>query len=88
MIPAPVSEVMTATNADVRDAAITHSDSLEEKRIGGTVDMSVVGEEARPIDPEVARRVLRKIDMFLMPAMLLGVLSTSRIFSFSCLCAD
>ncbi|KAH8174510.1 major facilitator superfamily protein [Sarocladium implicatum] len=29
----------------------------------------VIGEEARAIDPEVERRVVRKIDMFLMPAM-------------------
>jgi hypothetical protein len=78
---------MTTTNADVRDAAIVDSDSHEEKGIGATVDMSAVGEEARPIDPEVARRVLRKIDMFLMPAMLLGAMITS-MFLFSRLCAN
>ncbi|KAF2662130.1 MFS general substrate transporter [Lophiostoma macrostomum CBS 122681] len=32
----------------------------------------LLGEEARSIDPEVERRVLRKIDTFLMPAMVLG----------------
>ncbi|KAL2211706.1 MFS general substrate transporter [Sarocladium strictum] len=32
----------------------------------------VLGEEARSIDPEVERRVIRKIDMFLMPAMVIG----------------
>ncbi|KAJ4294329.1 hypothetical protein N0V90_008019 [Kalmusia sp. IMI 367209] len=32
----------------------------------------MLGEEARPIDPEVERRVLRKIDLFLMPAMVIG----------------
>jgi hypothetical protein len=32
----------------------------------------VIGEEARAIDPEVERRVVRKIDMFLMPAMVIG----------------
>ncbi|KAF6806736.1 allantoate permease [Colletotrichum sojae] len=32
----------------------------------------VLGEEARVIDPEVERRVLRKIDLFLMPAMVIG----------------
>jgi hypothetical protein len=32
----------------------------------------ILGEEARLIDPEVERRVLRKIDMFLMPAMVIG----------------
>ncbi|KAJ2966321.1 hypothetical protein NUW58_g10688 [Xylaria curta] len=32
----------------------------------------LMGPEPRPIDPEVERRVLRKIDMFLMPAMVIG----------------
>jgi hypothetical protein len=35
----------------------------------------VVGEEARVIDPEVEKRVVRKIDLFLMPAMVIGELS-------------
>ncbi|KAI1274250.1 putative MFS transporter [Xylaria sp. FL0933] len=35
-------------------------------------DADIMGTEARPIDPEVERRVLRKIDMFLMPAMMIG----------------
>lgn len=29
-------------------------------------------EKARPFDPDVAARVLRKIDLFLMPAMVIG----------------
>lgn len=29
-------------------------------------------ESAQPIDPEVAKRALRKIDLFLMPAMVIG----------------
>ncbi|KAL1606158.1 hypothetical protein SLS60_003559 [Paraconiothyrium brasiliense] len=32
----------------------------------------LLGEEAQPIDPEVERRILRKIDLFLMPAMVIG----------------
>ncbi|PVH93435.1 MFS general substrate transporter [Periconia macrospinosa] len=32
----------------------------------------MLGEEALPIDPKIARRVLRKIDLFLMPAMVIG----------------
>lgn len=31
-----------------------------------------MGPEAQPIDPEVSRLVLRKIDRFLMPAMVIG----------------
>lgn len=41
-----------------------------------TSTLDVVGEEARPIDLEVSRRVLRKIDLFLMPAMVIGMLKT------------
>ncbi|KAI1157993.1 putative MFS transporter [Nemania serpens] len=37
-----------------------------------TATSDLMGTEARPIDPEVERRVLRKIDMFLMPAMIIG----------------
>ncbi|KAJ9311979.1 hypothetical protein DTO271D3_7826 [Paecilomyces variotii] len=37
----------------------------------GTI-LSVVGETAKPIDPVVEARVLRKIDYFFMPAMLIG----------------
>ncbi|KAI0870423.1 putative MFS transporter [Hypoxylon argillaceum] len=32
----------------------------------------LIGPEGQPIDPEVSRRVLRKIDRFLMPAMVIG----------------
>lgn len=33
---------------------------------------NILGGEAREIDPTVSRRVLRKIDWFLMPAMTIG----------------
>lgn len=45
---------------------------MKLKRDGDEVAEEVVGEEARVIDPEVERRVVRKIDMFLMPAMVIG----------------
>ncbi|KAI0428319.1 putative MFS transporter [Xylaria sp. FL1042] len=35
-------------------------------------DTDIMGTEARPIDPDMERRVLRRIDMFLMPAMMIG----------------
>ncbi|KAH8881782.1 putative MFS transporter [Thozetella sp. PMI_491] len=44
----------------------------EGKNIGVTAAEQLVGEEARPIDLEVAKRVLRKIDLFLMPMMIIG----------------
>lgn len=52
-----------------------NGDSDAEKGSSGTlnVGLDVVGDEAQPVDPEVARRVLRKIDWFLMPAMVIGI---------------
>lgn len=41
-----------------------------------TAVLEVMGEESRPIDPEVNRRVLRKIDLFLMPAMVFGTVQS------------
>lgn len=38
-------------------------------------------DEARPIDPDVAARVLRKIDVFLMPAMVIGMWHAGFFFS-------
>jgi hypothetical protein len=35
--------------------------------------IGLVGEHAREIDPEFEARVLRKIDWFLIPAMLIGM---------------
>ncbi|EED23468.1 MFS transporter, putative [Talaromyces stipitatus ATCC 10500] len=37
-----------------------------------TGDVEALGEEARPIDAQLHARVLRKIDCFLMPAMVIG----------------
>jgi hypothetical protein len=36
------------------------------------IAIGLVGEHARDIDPEVEKRVLRKIDLFLIPAMIVG----------------
>ena len=37
------------------------------------VAIKLVGVHAQEIDPEVESRVLRKIDWFLMPAMIIGL---------------
>jgi hypothetical protein len=37
------------------------------------VAIKLVGEHAQEIDPEVEKRVLRKIDLFLIPAMIVGM---------------
>ncbi|KAL2815103.1 major facilitator superfamily domain-containing protein [Aspergillus granulosus] len=46
-------------------------ENLNEKTLVSR-GVEALGDEARPIDPEVERRVLRKIDLFLMPAMVIG----------------
>lgn len=69
--------MMTAPNLGVSDAVAANSDIHGEKSTSLALSMDLVGDEARSIDPEAARRVLRKIDLFLMPAMVLGVLQLS-----------
>lgn len=49
----------------VRDAP--SSDSFEKD-----VALDLVGEHAQEIDPIVEARVVRKIDLFLIPAMIVG----------------
>jgi hypothetical protein len=50
-------------------------DALGSKELSHpTTALDLVGEEAKPINPEVERRVVRKIDTFLMPAMVIGEL--------------
>jgi hypothetical protein len=44
---------------------------VDEKAIAAR-GVEALGEEARAIDPDIERRVLRKIDLFLMPAMVIG----------------
>jgi hypothetical protein len=45
---------------------------MPEQKIVSTAIPELLGEEAREIDPEIERKVLRKIDWFLMPAMVIG----------------
>ncbi|KAI0103330.1 putative MFS transporter [Nemania sp. FL0031] len=46
--------------------------SQDEETPAPAVAGDVIGTAPRPIDPEIARRVVRKIDTFLMPAMVIG----------------
>lgn len=60
---------MTASSVPENGAAARTS---KEVASVATPTMDVVGEEARSIDPSVEKKVLRKIDLFLMPAMVIG----------------
>lgn len=45
----------------------------------GIIKVELLSDEARPVDPGAAARVLRKIDLFLMPAMTIGTRDTVRL---------
>lgn len=66
---------MASLNFDVEHAA------AGDKDVGSFTKSAadILGDEARPIDPEVERRVLRKIDWFLMPAMVIGKVLISHL---------
>ncbi|KAL2784532.1 major facilitator superfamily domain-containing protein [Aspergillus keveii] len=62
-------------SSDGVDATGPHTaaqNANEKTAIAASGGIEALGDEARPIDPEVERRVLRKIDLFLMPAMVIG----------------
>lgn len=58
--------VTTHSSQDVERPATTVADADKD------VAMAMVGEEQHAIDPVVAARAVRKIDRFLIPAMILG----------------
>jgi hypothetical protein len=63
---------------DEKSAASVHNDSadLEDAAREGFEDqdvaIAIVGDHRHSIDPATEARVLRKIDMFLVPAMSIG----------------
>jgi MFS family permease len=62
-------------SSDGVDATGPHTaaqNANEKTAIAASGGIKALGDEARPIDPEIERRVLRKIDLFLMPAMVIG----------------
>ncbi|POS76217.1 allantoate permease [Diaporthe helianthi] len=63
---------MTASSVRESNAAAIGSSTPKENVSVATPTMELLGEEARPIDPRVEKRVLRKIDLYLMPAMVIG----------------
>jgi hypothetical protein len=50
-----------------RDSSLDSGDGEKD------VALAFVGEHAQHIDPEVEKRVVRKIDLFLIPAMVIGM---------------
>lgn len=66
---------MTASSVSASGAAAVDPRASKEVASISTPTMDLVGEEARSIDPSAEKRVLRKIDLFLMPAMVIGELA-------------
>lgn len=58
---------------------ITGADDPAHGPIEKDVALAVVSEVAQEIDPVVEKRVLRKIDWYFMPAMLIGQLETRHL---------
>ncbi|KAJ0329249.1 hypothetical protein COL5a_004485 [Colletotrichum fioriniae] len=54
------------------DGSFTVSGAEDKYAPSQAVKLEAIGEEALAIDPVIEKRVLRKIDLFLMPAMVIG----------------
>lgn len=63
---------MGGPNGNSNDSTVPEGDKTGWKTAASVPAVKLLEEEAQAIDPEVGRRVLRKIDLFLMPAMVLG----------------
>lgn len=76
-----VYNLKLSENADI--VVVTGSKMIQVHGVGSGNDpahdtekdaaLAVVGDVAQEIDPVVAKRVLRKIDLYFMPAMLIGM---------------
>lgn len=63
------SEKTTHHNETHRHETMTPTSSTLDKDVA----IQLVGERAQEIDHEVEKRVVRKIDLFLIPAMVIGI---------------
>ncbi|KAJ3961159.1 hypothetical protein N0V92_002133 [Colletotrichum tropicale] len=63
-----------ASQTDVRDGPKSHprSEQSEKHARYQSSVLEAVGDHAQVVDPEIEARVVRKIDLFLMPAMVIG----------------
>lgn len=62
-------DVRTEAKSTVKPDAELSTSSIS---LDKDVAIKLVGEHAHEIDPAVEKRVLRKIDLFLIPAMVIG----------------
>jgi hypothetical protein len=64
---------MTAEKTPPTHPHDVEASELTSASTGKDVAIALVGEHAQAIDPAIEARVLRKIDVFLMPAMIVGM---------------
>jgi hypothetical protein len=67
--------------AAVESTLTQPSSALPSLALEKDVAIGLVGEHAREIDAAVEARVLRKIDWFLIPAMVVGMLCCATLLS-------
>ena len=63
------------TTGPLHDVRVDLESGATSLSLDKDIAIGLVGEHARDIDPEVEKRVLRKIDLFLIPAMIVGEFS-------------
>lgn len=73
---------MSALHSTVGGNTLDGRHPQVEKRKAASLDLEAMVDEVHSVDPEVAKRVLRKIDLFLMPAMVIGTVTTAHEFNF------
>lgn len=71
---------MNASEKATHDAAVygdgaVDSDALSDKDLA----LAIVGEKAHYIDPRIEARVVRKIDLFLIPTLFMGMFWTHAV---------
>lgn len=62
--------------AEVSASGANIDTAAEKKDVVVSGDIEALGEEARAVDAQLHARVLRKIDLVLMPAMVIGVFAS------------
>ncbi|KFY39091.1 hypothetical protein V494_04115, partial [Pseudogymnoascus sp. VKM F-4513 (FW-928)] len=63
---------VSAIDAPTTSATTNYATDAPDLSDGDDVALAIVGLHAQPIDPLVEARVVRKIDFFLIPAMIVG----------------
>jgi hypothetical protein len=63
---------LTSSDIAAMGTSVNQADEAAQGAHNKDEAIAIVGEEQHAIDPIVAARAVRKIDMFLIPAMIIG----------------